>query len=53
MFLHWEAVNASYGHRLGKKIGASVFPSKNMENFDHSLGKKEQYKNPFPCTKNK
>jgi len=51
--LHWEAVSASCGHRLGKKIRPSMFPSEDVENFDHSLGKKEQYWNLFPCTKNK
>lgn len=54
MPLHWEAVNASCGHRPGNnEIGPSMFPSKDLENFDHSLGKKERYWNPFLCTKNK
>lgn len=33
-------------------IGPSTFPSKDLENFDHSLGKEEQYRNTFHCTKN-
>lgn len=48
MLLPCEAVNAflcectNSGHKLGKKIRPSMSPSKDVENFDYSLGKKEQ-----------
>lgn len=43
-----EAVNAficeciNSGHKLGENIHPSMFPSKDVKNFDYSLGKKEQ-----------
>lgn len=53
MPLHWEATNAPCEHsQENNDIGPSTFPSKDLENFDHSLGKEEQYQNTFHCTKN-
>lgn len=37
---------------IANDVGPSTFPSKDLENFDHSLGKEEQYGNTFHCTKN-
>lgn len=48
MLLPCEAVNAflceciNSGHKLGEKIHPSMSPSKDVENFDYSLGKEEQ-----------
>lgn len=39
---HWEATNAPCEHsQENNDIGPSTFPSKDLENFDHSLGKEE------------